>query len=98
VHNGFVFRRISADTGKIDFNALIPERLQSMLLEAMGQDLGSIHAASAVGAQIVGHLKTLPADWLQDAANKAKSFVQKDFAEWQEAHPKLAPDQDGSAA
>ena len=90
VHNGFVFRRISADTGKIDFNALIPERLQSMLFEAMGQDLGSIHAASAVGAQIARHLKTLPADWLQDAANKAKSFVQKDFAEWQEAHPNLA--------
>jgi hypothetical protein len=69
-----------------------------MLLEAMGQDLGSIHAASAVGSQIAGHLKTLPADWLQDAANKAKSFVQKDFAEWREAHRKLAPDQDGSAA
>jgi hypothetical protein len=98
VHNGFVFRRIAADTGKIDFHAQIPEGLQSMLLETMGQDLGSIHAASAVGLQIASHLKTLPADWLQDAANKAKSFVQKDFAEWQEAHPKLVPDQNGSVA
>ena len=98
VHNGFVFRRIAADTGKIDFHALIPERLQSMLLEAMGQDLGSIHAASGVSSQIADHLKTLPADWLQDAANKAKSFVQNDFAEWQKANPKLVPDQNGSVA
>jgi hypothetical protein len=93
VLNGFVFRRIAADTGKIDFNAPIAERFQSMLLDAMGQDLGSIHAASAVSSQIAGHLQTLPADWLQDAANKAKSFVQKDFAEWREAHHKLVRDQ-----
>jgi hypothetical protein len=93
VHNGFVFRRLAVDTGKIDFDTPIPERLQSMLLEAMGQDLGSVHAASAGSSQIAGHLKTLPADWLQDAANKARSFVQKDFAAWQEAHPKLR-DQD----
>ena len=98
VHNGFVFRRLEADTGKIDINAQIQEGLQPMLLEAMGQDLGSIHAASAVGSQIADHLKTLPADWLPDAANKAKSFVQNDFAEWQEAYPKLVPDQKGSVA
>jgi hypothetical protein len=82
VQYGFVFRRIAADIGKIDFRAVVPERLQSMLLKAMGQDLGSIHAASTVSSQIAAHLKTLPADCLQDAANKAKSFVQNDFAEW----------------
>jgi len=98
VHEGFIFRRIAADSGKLDFRALIPAHLQPMLLEAMGHELGSIHAASAVGSQIADHLKTLPADWLQDAANKAKSFIQKDFAEWQEAHPKLVPDQEESVA
>jgi hypothetical protein len=75
----FIFRRIAAD---------------SMIFEEMGQELGSIHAASAVGLQITGHLRTLLSDWLEDAANKAKSFVEKDFAKWQEAHPKLVRDQE----
>jgi hypothetical protein len=92
LHKGFIFRRIAADSRKLDFGGEIPERLQAIFLEVMGRDLGSIHAASKKGAEIVQHLKTLSSGWLQGAAEKADGFVQKDFAKWRQAHPKLVPD------
>jgi hypothetical protein len=98
LHKDFIIRRIAADSRKLDFGGEIPERLQSTFLEVMGQDLGSIHAASKKRAEIVRHLKSLPSGWLQDAANKAGDFIQKDFNKWREEHPKLVPDQGGENA
>ena len=92
LHKNFIFRRIAADSRKLDFGGEIPERLQAIFLEAMGRDIGSIHATSKKAAEIIQHLKTLSSSWLQEAAKKAKGFVQKDFAAWQQAHPKLVPD------
>jgi hypothetical protein len=89
VHKGFIFRRIAADSRKLDFVGEIPEGLQSIFLEAMGQDIGSIHAAAEKNAEILHHLHTLPTTWLQDAADKAKVLVEKDFTKWCETHPKL---------
>lgn len=94
VHEGYIFRRVASDARKLEFDELIPERLQPLIFEVMGQELGSIHAATAADSQIADHLQTLPAGWLLNAADKAKSFVEEDFSKWRDAHPKLAPDQD----
>lgn len=90
LHAHFIFRRIAADSRKLDFGGEIPERLEAIFLEAMGHDLGSVHAADQRSSRICNHLTALPADWLDEAATKAKGLVEKDFAKWVAAHPKLA--------
>jgi hypothetical protein len=85
----FIFRRSAADSRKLDFEGEIPLQLQSIFLEAMGHELGSIHAAGPKAGKIAKHLEAAPDGWLDDAAEKAAAQVMADFKEWREAHPKL---------
>jgi Uncharacterized protein conserved in bacteria (DUF2252) len=93
IQERFIFRRIAADSRKLDFKHDLPEDLQQKVLEVMGRELGSIHAASHHGKEVANHLKTLPADWLVDASYKAKDQVKTDFAAWKNDDPDLKPHQ-----
>jgi hypothetical protein len=80
----FVFRRISADARKVELDRAAQARLTDPLLEAMGFDLGAIHAAAkqkrltAIGAD----LKARPRGWLKRAAATASADVLSDYKEW----------------
>jgi len=79
----FVIRRIAPDSRKIDLDKLPEEELKANLLEAMGFDIGAIHAATP-GAQdkIAADLKKRDDDWLHNAARMAAAAVVADYEEW----------------
>jgi hypothetical protein len=80
----FVFRRISADARKVELDRAAQARLTDPLLEAMGFDLGAIHAAAKQKrvAAIRADLKARRAGWLQRAAGAASADVLLDYEEW----------------
>jgi uncharacterized protein DUF2252 len=81
VHDGFVFRRIAADSRKVNLgeDGMV---LRKHLFRAMGFDLGALHAADRRASAIEHHLARLPDDWLHDAAKTAAVDVIQDFCEW----------------
>ncbi len=85
IHNGFVFRRLSASSRKLDLAQDIPPRLEALFLEAMSFDLGSIHATDRKCRKIPSHLDSMPADWLHRASKVAAEAVEKDFEKWMAA-------------
>ena len=82
VDGPWIFRRIAADSRKIDARRM-DERDQRKLLHAMGHDIGAIHAMTegAAGA-IASHLETLPSSWLHRIAKDAAAVVKRDYADW----------------
>ncbi|MBR0875443.1 DUF2252 family protein [Bradyrhizobium tropiciagri] len=85
VRNGFILRRIAADSRKIELGEEAGRKLQRRLIKAMGFDLASIHAA---GAARIGRLKDdlkrrrKQRNWLDQAAEIAEDKVRRDFREW----------------
>ena len=84
VHRGFVFRRIAADSRKVDLDASARAGVSGKLLEAMGFDLGAIHAATRKKQlkEISADLRPRRGPWLLRAAMKMAADVERDFAEW----------------
>jgi hypothetical protein len=83
VRDRFIFRRIAADSHKIELGADAGRKMQLDLLQAMGLDIASIHAAGSVP------VKALQADlakrrrgWLNAAAAVAADKVKRDYREW----------------
>jgi hypothetical protein len=85
---GFIFRRIAADARKIDLGVGADARLQRRVLEAMGFDLGSIHAADrAQATTLIDELGARDAGWLHAAAKTAEAAVRRDWEEWTRRKP-----------
>jgi hypothetical protein len=90
VENGFIFRRLAADSRKVnlirnpDTNADEPDASAVMkLLAAMGFELGALHAADARGAQAIkNELDGGGPDWLDNAAEAASQQVMADYQTW----------------
>jgi hypothetical protein len=84
LREGFVYRRISADARKVELDLAAQARLTDPLLEAMGFDLGAIHAAAPKRrvTAIRADLSKRRAGWLQRAAAAASADLLLDFAEW----------------
>jgi hypothetical protein len=78
--SGYIFRRIAADSRKIDYDD--HPSFSVMLLTAMGFELGSIHAADKRRAQLRDDLESRGDDWLHDAAKVAANAVETDYDEW----------------
>lgn len=83
VHDGFIFRRLAADSRKVELKNLTSPGLTADLVRAMGFDLGSIHAATDCAADaILADLASRPGDWLRDASRAAAKAVEDDWEEW----------------
>jgi hypothetical protein len=83
VRNGFVCRRLAADSRKIDLhNDDDHLDLHINLFRAMGFDLGAIHAADQQAGAITSHLARQADDWLLEAAQIASADVENDFNTW----------------
>jgi hypothetical protein len=81
-HDKFIFRRIAADSRKIEL-VDAGGSIRVNVLQAMGFDLASIHAANAPGAAALrADLKKRPRGWLSDAAKAAAAAVKRDYEEW----------------
>jgi hypothetical protein len=82
IRDGFVIRRIGADSKKIELGEDAGAKLYLRLLQAMGFDLASIHAASGSVQKIQGDLDKRPQGWLNRAARTAAAETRRDFSEW----------------
>ena len=83
VHDRFIYRRLAANSRKIELGASAGARLKAGLLQAMGFDLASIHAAGSPGAAVLrADLKKRPRGWLNAAAKAAVAAVRRDYEEW----------------
>jgi hypothetical protein len=83
VQKKFVFRRIAGDSRKIELGKNAGKKLHLDLLEAMGFDIASIHAAGSVGIdRLKEDLDSRPRSWLNDAATTAAEEVRRDYREW----------------
>jgi hypothetical protein len=86
VHNGFLCRRIAADSRKVnlkDDDDLM--ELHINLFNAMGFDLGAIHAADHRAEAVKLHLDGLTDGWLYAAAETAAADVECDFETWKQS-------------
>jgi hypothetical protein len=83
VRHKFVFRRIAADAEKIDLGKNAGAKVHLRMLQAMGFDLASIHAAGSPGVRALrADLKKRPRGWLNAAAKTAVAAVKADYEEW----------------
>jgi hypothetical protein len=83
VHSKFIFRRLAADSRKIELGANAGAKLRADLFRAMGFDLASIHAAASPGAAALrADLKKRPRGWLNAAAKASEAAVKRDYEEW----------------
>jgi Uncharacterized protein conserved in bacteria (DUF2252) len=78
----FVFRRLSADSRKINLDD-DAANLKPDQLRAMGTDLASVHAATEdAAAAIAADLKARRGGWLHDSARAAREATENDFDVW----------------
>jgi hypothetical protein len=83
VHGKFIFRRIAADSRKIELADIGGAQIKGRILEAMGFDLASIHAAGSTDIRALrADLKKRPRGWLTAAAKTAAAAVKRDYEEW----------------
>ncbi|MBR1156791.1 DUF2252 family protein [Bradyrhizobium sp. JYMT SZCCT0428] len=83
VNGKFIFRRIAADSRKIELADIGGSKIKVNILEAMGFDLASVHAAGAVPVEALqADLAKRPRGWLNAAAAVAADKVKRDYREW----------------
>jgi hypothetical protein len=83
VHGKFIFRRLAADARKIELADVGGSAIKIVILEAMGFDLASIHAAGSPGAAaLAADLRKRPRGWLAAAAKTTAAAVKRDFKDW----------------
>ncbi len=82
VRDRFLFRRIAADSRKVELGFAAAAGMTRDLFEAMGFDLGAIHGASPRVAAVRADLARRSPDWLYRAARDAAADVLSDFEEW----------------
>jgi hypothetical protein len=80
VQSGYVLRRIAPDAHKVELKDVSGRGVGAKLLEAMGEDLGAIHAAHRRREQILEDVRGRDPQWLHHAAELAERAVQRDFA------------------
>jgi hypothetical protein len=94
VTDRFIYRRLAADARKVNLtNSTDIEPMQPAaenvrkLLEAMGFDLGAIHAAAKTKVKaITEDLNGRDSGWLHAAAKEAAAWVNGDYEEWRKVY------------
>ena len=88
VQQKFILRRIAADSRKVELGPGAGRSVTAALLEAMGFDLGAIHAADkSKAARVLRDLDSRPADWLRESTKATVIAVTKDFEAWRASRP-----------
>ena len=88
VRQHFILRRIAPDSRKVELSDGAGRKVTAALLEAMGFDLGAIHAASGSKHRaVLRDLDSRPPDWLREATKAAVAAVTEDFEAWKASRP-----------
>lgn len=80
-------RRLAPNSRKLEIDQ-IKGSLLIKVLNAMGRDLGAIHADDTQAATMIqARLTRRPKDWLSAAINDVAAATRKDWRNWQESGP-----------
>jgi hypothetical protein len=82
VAGAFVIRRLASDSRKAELGDEAGADLREGLLEAMGREIGSLHAATADVPAVQNDLRKRDPDWLHTASKIAEAAVTDDFKSW----------------
>jgi uncharacterized protein (DUF2252 family) len=80
--DGFLLRRVAPDSRKLDLKEVAKRELGVTLLQAMGREIGTVHADHRRAPAIVEDLAQRGSDWLHVAATQAQAAVQADYRAW----------------
>jgi hypothetical protein len=85
VRKKFIFRRVAADSTKIELGDDAGGKLHLNLMQAMGFEIASIHAAGAASVTALkSDLRKRPPGWLNTAATVAAEAVKRDYRQWRD--------------
>ena len=79
---GYLLRRVAPDARKLDLDDAAEQGLSEALLEAMGREIGAIHAAHRRADAVIDDLGRRGNDWLHAAAHDAVRAVEADYRTW----------------
>ena len=82
VAGAFVIRRLAPDSRKAELGDEAGADLREGLLEAMGREIGSLHAATADVPAVQKDLRKRDPDWLHAASKISEAAVTDDFKSW----------------
>ena len=83
----FIIRRVAPDSRKIDIVDEPDRPIDARVLDAMGFDVGAIHASDPQSRlAIQADVKMQPKNWLADASELARKAITEDFESWRSAH------------
>jgi len=86
VREGWLYRRLSPDSSRIELASLPTQRDEGRLLRAMGWEAGNIHLGTrGAGKAILADLERRKPAWLREAATKMGRLVRDDWQEWRAA-------------
>lgn len=96
IHSGYVLRRVAPDAHKVELADVTGQGLGAKLLEAMGEDLGAIHAAHRRREELLDNVRGRDPDWLKHAAEAAEQAVRHDFGDLEPLRQEAQGDSEGS--
>jgi len=79
IESRHILRRLAPDAHKVELEDVPGQGLAAKLLEAMGADIGAIHAAHRRRKAIIEDVSQRDPEWLNRAAETAQRAVQRDF-------------------
>lgn len=82
IRDHYILRRIGPDVRKLDLDDVAKVGKGSQLLEAMGREVGAIHAAHRRAPDVLAHLRRQPKEWLLSAATDSTRAVREDYDIW----------------
>jgi uncharacterized protein DUF2252 len=82
VQDQFIFRRVAADSRKVEFETETPLALHRTLLVAMGFEAAALHSQSGSADRIRNELAHLDAQWLHESSKAAAIAVKVDYETW----------------
>jgi uncharacterized protein (DUF2252 family) len=80
--DGYILRRLAPDTQKLCARDLARSGSAAEVLQAMGHDVGAIHAAHKHAGRVAAHVAKRPKGWLNALSADAEAFVLADYEAW----------------
>jgi uncharacterized protein (DUF2252 family) len=80
--DGYILRRLAPDTQKLSAKQLARSGSAADVLQAMGHEVGAIHAVHKHAGKVLAHVSERRKGWLNALSADAEAFVRADYDAW----------------
>jgi Uncharacterized protein conserved in bacteria (DUF2252) len=82
----WIVRRLSPDCSRVELSSLPKQRDETKLLHSMGFETANVHLGTPKAVKpILKHLRSLPKNWLHEAAANMVADVTQDWQQWRDS-------------